>query len=92
MSEVVTVDAADEAAVRETFVSAPHGLVLFDEQSDLAAWMVLHGGGGVSDFDRFHASIADLLAAYGVSGGSWKVRLCEAGEQAGLKKNRMRSA
>ncbi|MGI6797756.1 hypothetical protein [Gordonia sihwensis] len=79
------IDATDEAAVRAALEGqSPLGVVLFDEQSDRAVWMLLHAEAYVSDFNRRYDSIAQLMEMRSLSGGVWKVRRCEPGEQAGL--------
>lgn len=69
--------------------NAPLGHILFDELSGRRIWVVIHRYRHVSDVSRRYDDFAELMSAYGLQSGRWRIRACKPGEQAEvLRRNR----
>lgn len=70
----------EEYMRRQVVEPAPLGHILHDELSGARIWVCVHDR-HVSDFTRRYDSFEELMAAYCIDSGRWRVRQCLPGEQ-----------
>ena len=71
----------EEYMRRQVSGRAPLGHILHDMLSGARIWVCVHAA-HVSDFTRRYDSFEELMNAYRISSGRWRVRECRPGEQA----------